>query len=132
MLRNLKNKIETLMLLAAQAVTADIASAVVDLKGNRNFAFLVSVGSFAFTSGNKIAMKIQESDDGVTFADAPVTAYYEGAVTELVAGTDADKIHCIQYRGSKQYVKMMLDVTGTVSAPIAIVGLSTELEAFPA
>jgi hypothetical protein len=131
MLRNLAQKTKSLMLLAAQSVTADINSASADLQMFRSFAFLVSVGTFTFTGTNKVALKIQESDDNVTFTDAPNSAYYEGAVTELDTAGEASKVHVIQYRGEKRYVRMALDVSGTVAAPMAIVGLSTDLEIMP-
>lgn len=132
MLRNLAQKIKSLMLLAAQSVTADINSSSVDLKDFRSFAFLVSAGNFAFTGVNKIALKIQESDDNAVWADAPAESYYNGGVKELTAAGDANTVHVIQYRGEKRYVRMALDVSGTVAAPIAVVGLTTDPEFQPA
>lgn len=127
MLRNLAQKIKSLMLLAAQSVTADINSASADLANFRNFAFLVSAGNFTFTGVNKIALKLQESDDNSTFTDCDLTAYAGGAIKELAAVADANTVHVVEYKGHKKYVRLALDVSGTVAAPIAVVGLSTEL-----
>ena len=131
MLRNLKQKTKSLMLLAAQSVTADINTASADMQMFRSFAFLVSAGTFSFTGVNKIALKIQESDDNSTWADAPLSSYYEGAVTEMNSSSFQNAVTVIQYRGEKRYVRMTLDVSGTVAAPIAVVGLSTDLEIMP-
>lgn len=130
MLRNLAQTVKAMLLLAAQEVTADITTAAADLANFRNFAFQVAVGNFAFTNANKIALKIMESDDNITFTEAPAEAYY-GSVKELVAAADANTVHLVQYRGVKRYVKLNLDVTGTVAAPVAVTGLSTELKAQP-
>jgi hypothetical protein len=131
MLRNLAQKIKSLMLLAAQSVTADINSASADLQKYRSFAFLVSVGTFAFSGVNKIALKMQESDDNTTFTDCALEAYSGGAIKELAAATDDDTVHVVEYKGHKRYVRMTLDVSGTVAAPIAVVGLSADLTEQP-
>ncbi len=130
MLRNLAQKVQAVLVLAAQAVTADINTASVDLKEYRNFAFQVLVGAFAFTGVNKIALKIQESDDNVSFADAPAEAYYNG-VKELAAAADQSKLHLVEYRGNKRYIRLALDVSGTVNAQVAVAGLCTELKVQP-
>lgn len=132
MLRNLAQKTKALMLLAAQSVTADTNTLSADMKDFRNFAFLVSVGNFTFTGVNKIGLKIQESDDNSAWADAPLTSYYTAAIKELIAVADANTVHVVEYRGEKRYVRLVLDVSGTVAAPVAVVGLSTELEFQPA
>lgn len=132
MLRNLAQKIKALPLLAAQAISADTNTASADLHLFRSFAFLVSVGTFAFTGSNKIALKMQESDDNSTFTDVALTDYYGGAIQELTTGADDDSVHVVQYKGVKKYVRLVLDVSGTVSAPIAVVGLSADLEMQPA
>jgi hypothetical protein len=131
MLRNLAQKIKSLMLLAAQSVTADINSASTNLAEFRSFAFLVSVGNFTFTGVNKIALKMQESDDNTTFTDCALEAYAGGTIKELIAVADANTMHVVEYKGHKKYVRMALDVSGTVAAPIAVVGLSTDLKVQP-
>lgn len=132
MLRNLAQKIKALQLVAAQAISADTISTSVDLHAFRSFAFLVSVGTFAFTGSNKIGLKMQESDDNSTFTDVALTDYYGGAIKELSSGADDDSVHVVQYKGNKKYVRLVLDVSGTVSAPIAVVGLSADPEFQPA
>ncbi len=131
MLRGMAQKIKTLMLLAAQAISADTLSAAVNLADFSRFGFLFNVGAFAFDSSNKIALDIHESDDNVTYTKASDADHVGGAVKELSAAGDASKIHLVEYRGVKKYIKLNLNVTGTVSAPIAITGLSTDLEVMP-
>lgn len=117
---------------AAQTVTADLNSASVDCKDINSLAFLVAVGAFAFSGVNKIGLKLQHSDDDVTFVD--VTETYEGTaplVKELAAAADQSKSHLVEYRGGKQYARLVLDVSGTVSAPIAVVAMSIHPELKP-
>ena len=119
--------------LAAQTVSADTNCASVDCKDINSLAFIVAVGAFAFTGANKIGLKLQHSDDNSTFVD--VTEVYEGVaplVKELAAGADADKSHLVEYRGGKQYARLVLDISGTVSVAIAVVAMSINPELKPA
>lgn len=131
MLRGLAQKIKNYMLLAAQSVTADVASASVDLANLRSFGFLVSVGTFSFTGSNKIGLEIYESDDNSTFTIASAADHVGGVIKELSAATDDETVHLVEYRGTKRYIKLNLNVSGTVAAPIAVVGHSSDLEIMP-
>lgn len=131
MLRGLVNKIKALMLLEAQSISADTNSTAVDLSPYRSFAFLVSVGTFTFSGTNKVALKMVESDDNITFTDCALSCYVGGAIKELITAGDGETMHVVEYKGNKRYAKLFLDVSGTVAAPMAVVGLSTDLVKLP-
>lgn len=116
------------LVLAPQAVTADVNSSAVDCKDLMSLAFLVLVDAFTFTSVNKIGLKLQESDDGSVWADA--TELYE-PTKELVAAADASKTHLVEYRGGKRYARLVLDVSGTVNVEVAVAAISQQTELKP-
>ena len=120
------------MLLAGQTVTADTNSASANLKDLRNFAFLVVMGNFSFTGTNKIGLKMQESDDNSIFTDCPLSAYAGGVLKECIAAADANTTHVVEYKGVKQFVRLALDVSGTVSVAAAVAGISDDVQFKPA
>lgn len=133
MLRNLVDKIKSFFLLAPQVQTTDLTTAAADLQGVMNFAWMVSVGAAAFTGTDKMAIKITHSDDDVTYVNATSDDMYENVsaniVKELTAAGDASKIHTVEYRGNKRYVKLTLDIQGALTnVPVSVMGLSTVKE----
>jgi hypothetical protein len=131
MIHNLMDKIEQRFGLAA-TVSADVDTAVIDTQDLSSLAFLVSVAAFTFTGVNKIALRIKHSDDNVTFSEATLAdndLYVE--VPELITAGDGAKTHKVEYRGLKRYVKMTLDVSGTVSVAAAVcaIGKSKDMPA---
>lgn len=118
--------------LAAQTISADTNCAGVDCTDINSLAFLVLVGAFAFTGVNKVALKLQHSDDDVTYVD--VTESYAGATAiakELAAGADQNKSHLVEYKGGKKFARLVLDVSGTVSVAMAVVAMSIHPELKP-
>jgi hypothetical protein len=131
MLRNLADKFYKVVGLVPQTVTATGSSAVVDLKGLRNFAFMIATGAMAFDGSNKLTFKIEESNDNSTFNDVAAAEYYPDDNLVYDAAGDASNVQLIQYRGNKRYVKLTWTETGTVSVPMSVVGLATDLEHMP-
>lgn len=113
-------------------LTADVNSTVAQLKDVDSFGFLVQVAAFTFTGVNKVALKLQHSDDGSTFVDCALTDYEGGAIKELTTAADGNKVHAVGYVGQKEYVRLALDVSGTVSVAVAVTGISTCPEVAPA
>jgi len=75
MLRSVKPNFYAVMMLIVAAFAATANTISQDLKDLRNFAFQVTVGSFAFDGTNFLTLVIQESDDNSTWANAPAEAY---------------------------------------------------------
>jgi hypothetical protein len=113
-------------------LTADVNSAAVQLKDVDSFGWLVQVAAFTFTGVNKVALKMQHSDDGSTWVDCALTDYEGGAIKELTTAGDGGKVHAVGYVGQKEYNRLVLDVSGTVSVSVAATGISTCPEAAPA
>jgi hypothetical protein len=134
MWKNLKQQIYHSQVLAAAAVTADTNTASVNVKDLNSLAFLIAVGTFAFDGSNYITVKLQHSDDNSSWADVAQENIYEGtAPAPLVINSGAldAQSHLVEYRSGKQYVRAVLDVTGTVNAPISVVAISHKPELMP-
>jgi hypothetical protein len=132
MWKNLKQKTYHQKVIAAQTVTADVNSASVNCKDINSLGFLVAVEAFAFDATNKVALKLQESDDDSVWSD--VTDVYEGtAPNPIVLDTvvEGNKSHLVEYRGGKQYARLVLDVSGTVSVAMAAIAISNKPELMP-
>jgi hypothetical protein len=113
-------------------LTADTLTVAANLADVNSFGWLVQVEAFTFTSVNKVALKLVHSDDNSTFTDCALSDYEGGAIKELTTAADGGKVHAVGYVGQKKFVKLSLDVSGTVSVPVAVTGLSTCPEIMPA
>lgn len=132
MWKNIKLKLFHKLVLAAQTLTASLNTLSVDTKDIGSLAFLVQVGSFAFDGTNYLSLKLQHSDDNSIFVD--VENVYEGTAPiakVLNQASDADKSHLVEYRGGKQYARLAIVESGTVSVPIAVVAMSINPELMP-
>lgn len=137
MLRSLFEKFYSKLVYPAQELSATTATLSVDLQLLSNFAFEVLVGAFTFTGVNKVNLNVQHSEDNATWADVTADDLYPEAegpaptVKILDAAGDASKVHLIPYRGNMRYVRLNMVVAGTVSAPMAVSGISTKPEQMP-
>jgi hypothetical protein len=129
MLRGLKDRILTSLVLAPQTLSAAVLSVASSMAGKRNFAYQVAVGSFAFTGVNYLTLTIMECDTvGGTYVADP-----DSAVLVLNdQATQESKVHIMEYKGTKAFTKLDIAEAGTVAAPISVVGLCTEPEKMPA
>ncbi len=124
MKRSLVGVIQSVLLLAAQAVSASVNSAIVNLAtvGAHALQFDIVVGAFAFDGTNYLTIKMTESDDGTNFTDVAVehmlgeeVGKAVGVVKVCDAAGDASKLYSAGYLGYKQYVRIELVETGTVT-----------------
>jgi hypothetical protein len=136
----LKDTLHIASVLAAASVSASGTSASADVQDFGSLTFVVAVGA---TSGNdlsdthKVAIKLLESNDNVTFTDVAGADIFDAEVAasdiakNLDATGDASSAHLVHYRGNKRYVKVNLVETGTVVAPIAVIAIKGHGSANP-
>lgn len=114
--------------------TGDVTSSAVDLAGFRGCSVLALIGESGDTlSGSvKIELELQESDDNSTYtacADADITNAVTGTNTGTFAVIDAaaedDAVYPCTYLGSKRYLKVVANLTGTHTngTPIGVVAI---------
>lgn len=131
--RGIKGKLAAVTALFNAAVTADTTSAAFDTQGLNSAGFLVSMEAFTFTGSNKIALKMTECDtSGGSYTDVAVADYEGGAIKELIVAADGGRCHAVGYLGTKRFIKLVLDITGTVDVDVAVLGISLNPMARPA
>lgn len=103
--------------------TVDVDGATVDLQGFSGGCLFVATcqDSLDTLSGSLyVELEIEESDDDSTYtdvADSDLSNYVagnnDGTFAKIVASTMASNIYKCQYKGSKRYVRCVINVTGT-------------------
>lgn len=115
-------------------ITSDTNGTAVDMSGYNQCAFYALVGESGDTlSGSVyIELEVEESDDNSTFsdvADADLINYVDGnndgCFGVIDAAAEDDACYKTAYRGTKRYVRPVINVTGSHSngTPIGIVCL---------
>jgi hypothetical protein len=130
-MRDLYNKIAPVVAIPAAAYSADNTPAAIDLLGFEGavIALEVGVGGITFTGSNKIEFVLTHSNDGVTYdnvADKDLTGVSGvtgGIVKSLTAAKAAADVTKIGYRGSRRYLKLLADFSGTHGSPTPISAL---------
>ncbi len=103
--------------------TVDANGAGVDLQGFSGGCLFIATcqDSLDTLSGSLyLELELEESDDDSTYtdvADADLSNYVagnnDGTFAKIIASTMASNIYKCQYKGSKRYVRCVLNVTGT-------------------
>lgn len=133
---DLENQTTVSQIVDPVVVTADALSSAIDMAGFRDVTVAAAIGESGDTlSGSVyIELEMQESDDDSTYtacADADITNAVTGTNTGTFALIDAaaedDAVYLSQYLGSKQYVKVNVNVTGTHTngTPIGVLAVQS-------
>ena len=133
-MRDLVNQGGEIIALVTATITADADGAGIDLANYRGCTFYAVMGDSGDTlSGSVyIELELEESDDDSTYTDC-ADADVQGAVTGTNTGTFAvvnaptedQTVFATRYLGTKQYVRAVVNVTGTHTngTPIGIVAV---------
>ncbi|UJX47172.1 hypothetical protein [Xanthobacter sp. YC-JY1] len=108
---------------AVQAAAAD--GAAIDLRGFNRVAFVVNTG--AIVGAGDFGVKLQEGDDGVTFADA-AAAVVQGSVPATLAAASTYKLG---YVGFKRFARLSLTKAGGTSLAIGAVAVLADPATVP-
>ena len=141
-MRDFENNLKHDLAVVPAVITADADGASVDMKDYSSVAFYALVGDSGDTLSSSvyILLEVEESDDDSTFtdcADADITNAVTGATTGTFKKIDApaeDQIIAMcQYRGSKRYVRPVINVVGTHSngTSIGIMAIRSGAENLP-
>jgi hypothetical protein len=109
-MRDMTQNIRTALALAPAVLTAFANGAAVDLKGADGVAFVVNTG--ALVGSAIFAAKVQESDDGSTFADVSDSTLVDSNAPASLAASSSYKLG---YRGFKRYARVVLTYTSGIS-----------------
>lgn len=138
MLRSLMAKVMFVLMQTPIALSATTTSSKVDTLGFGSLAIQFVIGAFAFDTTNMLALKLQHSDDDITYVDCVEADYAAVEVAgvaifkNLNSTIEQNAVFTADYVGSKRYVKAVATETGTVTlAGYAVVAALGHPQAMP-
>jgi len=124
-MRDLHNNIAVVQLMAPQTITGDTYSSVLDLQDYESAEIVVNVGtcSTVDTDSNYVTPILQESD---TLTEADYSSVTASDILNSFSAitTTASQVQNVGYIGSKRYIRVFSDETGSVGAvPISVTAI---------
>jgi hypothetical protein len=141
--RDLYNNVKVVQALAPAVINADTTSSAIDLQGYESTTILVDVGNSADTlSGtNKIELELTECDTSGGSYTQVAAANLQGAVTGSNTGcfgliddpAEDTTVFKAGYIGSKQFLKVVVNFSGTHSTgtPIGVLAVKSHAHLKP-
>ncbi len=141
--RDLEPHIKPVPVFGPVVLDADNTPAAIDLIGYHAALLLLCVGAggITFSGSNKVEFKLTHSDDDITYAavadadvvmgqNADASVGTGGIVKSLIAAHASADVTVVGYRGSKRYLKVLADFTGThgVGTPLTVLVLKSHAE----
>lgn len=126
--KDLKTKIALVNLLEPQDNTdTDTASSILDTLGFESAVLAVHVGDITGVDGSNYLVPVLQESDTTANADFAEVAAGDiiGGFTKIDSTTEDKVIQYVGYKGTKRYLRVNLDWTGTTvsAAPIAVMGI---------
>lgn len=133
-MKDLHSKITAVTAIGAAIVSADNVPSAIDLQGYDSAEILlaIGIGGITFDATNKIEFKVTHSDDNVTYTAVDVSHILGavsvgagGIIKALTAAHAAAATYRFGYKGSKRYIKILADFSGThgTGTPLAVIVL---------
>lgn len=122
-MRDLYHNLGVVLALTPAVKTAAGDGATIDLKGCNSVAFVVNTGAIA--GAGDFGIKVQHSDNGTDYVDAPAGTFFSNAPATLAA-TSAYKLG---YIGDKRYARVSLTTAGGTSiaaGAVAVLGSAAD------
>lgn len=132
--RDISKNLKVTQVLDPDTVKTDANGTAVDMQGYDSVMFAAAVGASGDTlSGSvKIELELEESDDNSTFTDVAdddildaVEGSNDGCFAVIDDAAEDDAVYKVGYRGTKRYVRPVVNVTGTHTngTPIGIIAV---------
>ena len=121
-MKDLYHLIKYVKLLAAAVYTADANSATMDLAAYRSCVLqaFIGVNGDTFSGSVKIELEVEHSDDDSVWSDCAdadllntVVGTNPGTFAVIDANGETDALYQTGYIGSKRYVRVVANFTGT-------------------
>lgn len=143
MLRDLFHKTGVESLKIPATITADSNSSSVDLANKQGVILAAHIGNSADTLSGSVYLEVEveHSDDDSTFTDCAdadifnaVTGTNTGTIAKIDAPAEDSLVVLTGYKGSKRYVRLVFNVTGTHTngVPVSAVAITQGLREQPA
>jgi len=142
-MRDHYNNLKIDQCLDPDTVTTDTDCDSVDLLGyNDGVLFIVNVGASGDTLSSSLytELEVEESADDSSFTDVDdsdlsnyVAGNNDGTFAKIDAAAEDDAVFYVQYKGSKLYARVVINVTGTHSngTPIAVTAIRLGKQSLP-
>lgn len=117
-MKDMKSTVDVAKSLEAAAYSATANGTGVDLQGYEGALFVYDMGVFGGTSPTA-TLKLQESDDNVTFTDV-AAADLEGTQPAAITGAADQIIARVGYKGSKRYLRAAITAIGGTSPSLPL------------
>jgi hypothetical protein len=130
-LRDLQNSVNCTLLLTPQLLQAGTLTRDLDMRGYQYATIIALIGARGDTwdSSNHVQLEIEESADNASWSDAAnaalqtyVTGANTGTFAKLSAAGHGTCVKKTTYRGSKAFIRVVVNLTGTHSVG-TIIGL---------
>jgi glycerol kinase len=130
-MQDLHNNIGFVQSIRSQVVTAAVNGSSADLQNFNSAEFMIDLGTFAGTTPTA-TIKLQESEDNVTFTDISTEDILGGALP-VIDTTNDESVHKRGYLGNKRYVRGIVSATtGTgPSLPMSITVVKGHARKYP-
>lgn len=121
-LRDFYSNVAAVLALAPAVQSASVDGATVDLVGARGVVFALNTGAIA--GSGAFSAKVQESADGVSWADAPAVRVQSNAPATLAAAS----AYRLGYVGKLRYARLVLTKASGTSIAAGAVAIINPLD----
>jgi hypothetical protein len=133
-LRDLQSSVNTTLLFTPQTVSADTLTRDLDMRGYQfaTISALIGARGDTWDTNNHIQLEVEESDDNRTWSDCAnavlqtiVTGSNTGTFAKLATAGAGTCVKETTYRGSKNFIRVVVNLTGTHSTG-TIIGIMVQ------
>ena len=144
-MRDLASLLKPVLVVNPAVYTASQTPVVLDCRDANGVSFVIAVGvgGITFTAVDSLKFALEDSEDGIPFADvepkylngtdAPQTVAAGGVVLSFEALKAAASLHEIGYIGGKKWLRATLILNGThgTGTPVAVSAIKGHLAHVP-
>lgn len=145
-MRDLASLLQPVSVVAPAVYTSSPAAVPLDFRDANGAVFYVAIGAggIVFSSTNSLQFALQDSEDGVTYADVdskningsdkPVSVGSGGILLSFSSAKASATLHEIGYIGGKKYLRATLLLNGThaTGTSVSVVAIKGHLARVPA
>jgi len=122
-MKDQKNLIKAALAVPVTIGKVSVVGLVIDRQGYEAVTFASVIGAGAYSTEEKVAPVLFDSDDGTSYVVVPAHKYL-GSLDAVSIVIESDEIRTIGYIGDRRYVRLDFEVTGTLAADVILSALA--------